>query len=137
MYEQSLREPIYLGLLRELLPLRSVSWFLKTLQKRQVFLSVVNRQTRFLEADYTMLSTSSNLSGLVTVLNIFTQFGQRYHYQTAFELWTLKRHGMTPNKCWDQLLGNHKYLNVYSDTVGQSAEETIAITDYNNKIYNL
>ena len=44
---------------------------------------------------------------------------------------------MTPNKSWDQLLGNNKYLNVYSDTVGQSAEETIAITDCNNKIYNL
>lgn len=43
---------------------------------------------------------------------------------------------MTPNTFWDQLLGNNKYLNVYSDTVGQSAEETIATTDNNNKICN-
>ena len=35
-----------------------------------------HRQTQFLEeADYTMLSTSSNLSRRVTILNIFTQFG--------------------------------------------------------------
>lgn len=44
---------------------------------------------------------------------------------------------MTPNKSWDQLRGKDKYLNVYSDIVGQSAEDTIATTDYNNKIYNL
>lgn len=84
-----------------------------------------------------MLSMSTNLSWLVTIFNIFTQFDQRYHHQTSLELWTLKRHGMTPNKSWDQLQGNDKYLNVYSDIVRQSAEDTIATTDYNNKIYNL